>query len=136
MHGLVTERSRAAWFHAPKTRRNERMNPRSDRGKWSGEARLALAMIEDAILTVRATDGVRTARAHRLAAEAWAWLASRDASHPFAFENVCGYLGLDPGWIRRGLRDYAARRTGGSVAGIGSAMPRTLATNARQRIAS
>ena len=112
------------------------MNPRSDRGKWSGEARLALALIEDAILTVRATDGVQTTRAHRLAAEAWACLASRDASHPFAFENVCDYLGLDPGWIRRGLRDYAARRMAGTAIGIGAASPRTPATNDRQRIAS
>lgn len=112
------------------------MNPRSDRGKWSGEARLALALIEDAILTVRATDGVRTARAHRLATEAWGWLASRDTSQPFAFENVCDYLGLDPGWIRRGLRDYAARRMGGTATGIGSARPSTSATNDRHRIAS
>ncbi len=112
------------------------MNPRSDRANWSGEARLALALIEDAVLTIRATDGVRTARAHRLAAEAWAWLASRDASHPFAFENVCDYLGLDPGWIRRGLTRYAARRTAGAVSGGDSARPRTPATNDRQRIAS
>jgi hypothetical protein len=112
------------------------MNPRSNRGAWSGEARLALALIEDAILTVRATDGVRTARAHRLAAEAWAWLASRDASHPFAFENVCDYLGIDPGWIRRGLTRYAARRTTGTVTGVGSARPRASATNDRHRVAS
>lgn len=111
-------------------------HPRSDRGNWSGEARLALALIEDAILTVRATDGVRTARAHRLAAEAWAWLASRDASHPFAFENVCDCLGLDPGWIRRGLTHYAARRTTGTLAGTGSSRPRTSATKERQRAAS
>lgn len=112
------------------------MTPMSDRTNWSGEARLALALIEDAILTVRATDGVRTARAHRLAAEAWAWLASRDASHPFAFENVCDYLGLDPGWIRRGLTRYAARRMTGMPTGVGSARPRTSATNDRQRVAS
>jgi hypothetical protein len=112
------------------------MNPRSNRGAWSGEARLALALIEDAILTVRATDGVRTARAHRLAAEAWAWLASRDASHPFAFENVCDYLGIDPGWIRRGLTRYAARRTTGTVTGVGSPRPRASATNDRHRVAS
>lgn len=112
------------------------MNPTADRTNWSGEARLALALIEDAILTVRVTDGVRTARAHRLAAEAWAWLASRDASHPFAFENVCDYLGLDPSWIRRGLTRYAARRTTGTATGAGSSRPRTSATNERHRIAS
>ena len=76
--------------------------PRYD--TWSGEARLALAVVEDAILTVRITTGVRTPRAHRLAAEAWAWLASRDITHPFAFENLCDYLGLNAAWVRNGLR--------------------------------
>lgn len=76
--------------------------PRYD--TWPGEARLALAVVEDAILTVRMTTGVRTARAHRLATDAWAWLASRDTSHPFAFENLCDYLGLSAAWLRNGLR--------------------------------
>jgi hypothetical protein len=76
--------------------------PRYD--AWPGEARLALAVVEDAILTVRVTTGVRTPRAHRLAADAWAWLASRDTRHPFAFENLCDYLGLNAAWLRSGLR--------------------------------
>ena len=70
----------------------------------SGEARLALAVVEDAITTVRMTTGVQTPRARRLAIEAWSWLASRDRSHPFAFENLCDHLGLDAGWLRHGLR--------------------------------
>ncbi len=115
------------------------MNPRrSDGTVLSGEARLALAIVEDAILTVRLTSGVRTARAHRLAAEAWAWLSSRDRNHPFAFENLCDYLGVDAGWLRRGLRRYAACRTLDTTAAAfsRSSRPRTPATNARQRAAS
>jgi hypothetical protein len=79
--------------------------PRYD--TWPGETRLALAVLEDAITTVRMTTGVRTARAQRLAAEAWAWLASRDTTHPFAFENLCDYLGLSAAWLRSGLRGTA-----------------------------
>lgn len=75
--------------------------PRYD--TWPGETRLALAILEDAITTVRMTTGVRTVRAHRLAAEAWAWVASRDTTHPFAFENLCDYLGLSAAWLRSGL---------------------------------
>lgn len=71
---------------------------------WTGEMRLALAVVEDAIHTVRTTSGVATARARRLGAEAWTWLAARDTSHPFAFENLCDYLGLNAGWLRNGLR--------------------------------
>lgn len=86
--------------------------PRYD--TWPGAMRLALAVVEDAILTVRMTTGVRSPRAHRLAAEAWAWLASRDTRHPYAFENLCDYLDLSAAWLRNGLR----------LAGYGAAMPR------------
>ncbi len=71
---------------------------------WSGEMRLALAVVEDALVTVRLTRGVDTPRAQRLAKDAWTWLCSRDTSHPFAFENLCDHLGLDAAWIRSGLR--------------------------------
>ena len=71
---------------------------------WPGEMRLALAVVEDAITTVRMTAGVHTPRAHRLACEALAWLTSRDTSHPYAFENLCDHLGLNAAWLRRGLR--------------------------------
>jgi hypothetical protein len=73
-------------------------------GAWSGEMRLALAVVEDAIATVRLTTAIRTPRAHRLAADAAVWLASRDTSHPFAFENLCDYLGLNAAWLRSGVR--------------------------------
>ncbi len=76
--------------------------PRYD--TWPGEMRLALAVVEDAILTVRMTTGVRSPRAQRLAETARAWLASRDTSHPYAFENLCDYLDLSAGWLRSGLR--------------------------------
>lgn len=76
--------------------------PRYD--AWSGELRLALAVVEDAITTVRLTVGVQTPRARRLARDAAAWLASRDTTHPFAFENLCDHLGLNAAWLRGGLR--------------------------------
>jgi hypothetical protein len=69
--------------------------------------RLALAVVEDAILTVRLTSGVDTPRARRLAKEAWTWLSSRDTRDPFAFENLCDHLRLDAAWIRSGLRASA-----------------------------
>jgi len=80
-------------------------HPRYD--TWTGEAHLALAVVEDAILTVRLSASVRTPRAHRLAAEAWAWLASRDTTDAFAFENLCDHLGLDAAWLRNGVRRLA-----------------------------
>jgi len=79
---------------------------------WSGEARLALAVVEDAILTVRLAAGVETPRARRLAADAWAWLTSRDTRDAFAFENLCDYLGLNAGWLRSGLHLAVAGAVG------------------------
>jgi len=74
------------------------------------ERRLALAVLEDAIACLEGTPssgygtirraGVRT----RLQTEAADWFASRDANYPFSFVNVCAALGLEPDWVRRGLR--------------------------------
>ena len=80
------------------------LSDRTRYATWSGELRLALAVVEDAIATVRLTTGVQTPRAHRLATDAAVWLASRDTRHPFAFENLCDYLGLNAAWLRTDLR--------------------------------
>ncbi len=82
--------------------------PRYD--TWPGEMRLALAVLEDAIATVRLTTGIATARARRLARDAALWIASRDTMHPYAFENLCDHLGLNAAWIRSGLRKPTGRR--------------------------
>ncbi len=67
------------------------------------EARLALAVLDDAAETLRATHGVLSHRARMLGVEAWRWVMSEDASHPFAFRAICQYFELDPAWVRSGL---------------------------------
>ncbi len=67
------------------------------------EARLALAVLEDAALTLRSAYGVETLRAQRLAAQVWTWLESNDAHHAFTFRMICQHLDLDAEWLRRGL---------------------------------
>ena len=74
----------------------------------SGEHRLMLAILEDAVaLWVKSLSGGAVAR-HEVRG-ARTWLESRDRSWPFAFESVCDLLGLDSGYIRRGLRIACAR---------------------------
>lgn len=68
------------------------------------EARLALAVIEDAVLTLQVAARVSTPRARMLAAHATAWILSDDTSQAFGFVALCNYLGLDPSWLRQGLR--------------------------------
>ena len=68
------------------------------------EARLALAVLEDAVVTLQLATRVRTPRARMLAAHAATWILSDDSTEPFAFVALCDYLGLDATWLRQGLR--------------------------------
>jgi hypothetical protein len=60
-----------------------------------GELRLMAAVLEDAINIVRKRPRSRAGR------EAREWLASSDASWPFAFERICEALDLDANSVRR-----------------------------------
>lgn len=82
------------------------------------EARLALALLEDAVMTLQATVGVDTPRARTVAAETWAWIASGETRHPFTFVCVCEHLDLDAACLRAGIRRWCRRQTtrAGSVA--------------------
>ena len=42
-------------------------------------------------------------RSNRLSAEAITYIMSTDVTWPFSFEPICNSLGIDPGWLRRGL---------------------------------
>lgn len=67
------------------------------------EAHLALAVLENAIDTLRATHALEHARARAVAAETWRWVASDDARTPFAFRWICQHLEIDTAWLRAGL---------------------------------
>ncbi|HLK09838.1 MAG TPA: hypothetical protein VKW76_00485 [Candidatus Binatia bacterium] len=76
------------------------------------------AVLEDA---VRCLAGRGRPFPRLLAAEARAWVADRDASWPFSFDNVCHGLGLEP---------EAAR---GALAAVAEAAPAGRETPARRR---
>jgi hypothetical protein len=76
----------------------------------SGVHRLMVAILEDAVsIHVKSLSGGCVTR--RDVRQAREWLASRDRSLPFAFESICDALGLDPSYIRRGIRAAHARPT-------------------------
>ena len=64
------------------------------------EQRLMAAVLEDAIRAFCQGAGAQGTRTLRLAREAGEWLESSDVSWPFAFENICDALALDPAWVR------------------------------------
>lgn len=81
----------------------EQMVPLGTLLRLQPEARLALAVLEDAADTLRTTYGVNTLRAGRLAAHTWWWVESDDVSYPFAFLVICQHLDIDAEWLRSGL---------------------------------
>ena len=72
------------------------------------EKRLQVAVLADAVLTFHRWADVERAPARRLFAEVETWFASDDADGPFTFITICDSLKFDPGYIRRGLRQWRA----------------------------
>jgi hypothetical protein len=68
-----------------------------------GERRLMLAVLERAVDDFRTYANVPTGRGRWLFMEVAAWFDSSETG-PFDFEGICQATGLDPDFIKRGLR--------------------------------
>lgn len=71
-----------------------------------GEVALMRAVLEDAIECFQKQSRKNGRRAQRLAREAEEWLFTDDQQWPFSFLNICYVLDIDPGYIRRGLKQF------------------------------
>ena len=69
------------------------------------EVSLVAAIFDDAIRCARRSGRAVT---HRQSEEALAWIASDRRDWPFAFANVCEFLGMDAHVVRRRLRTGVA----------------------------
>jgi hypothetical protein len=76
------------------------------------EKRLQLAVLEDAVRTFHRLAGAERHRPGRLFAEVDDWFASDETDGPFTFVTICDTLGIDPDYIRGGLRRWRARSAG------------------------
>jgi len=76
-----------------------------------GEVALMRAVLEDAIECFQKQALKSGRRAQRLAREAEEWLFKDDERWPFSFLNICNVLGIDPGYIRRGLQKLRQERS-------------------------
>jgi hypothetical protein len=83
----------------------------------SPEARLALAVLKDAVGVFMGAPEVSGRRAWRELREVEGWLASDDTAWPLSFVNVAALLGLDPDYVRVRLRRLRAERWLGGGAG-------------------
>ena len=73
------------------------------------EKALLLAILEDAIHLYRKFASARNRAGRQQFREAEEWLMGGGDGWVFAFEHVCELLGLDPEYVRRGLRESAAK---------------------------
>jgi hypothetical protein len=74
--------------------------------QMSGEAALMYAVLEDAISCFQKGTLANGRRPQRLAREAEEWFFTDDLRWPFSFVNICAVLGLDPEFIRLGLKRW------------------------------
>jgi len=71
-----------------------------------GEKRPMLAVLEEAVASFQRHAGDKTRHGQRVFREAEEWIESTDDSWPFAFENICHALDIEPEFLRRGLQRW------------------------------
>lgn len=77
------------------------------------EKALLLAVLEDGVRCFQDNILPRNRKKQMLFEEAEAWLFSDESNGVFSFVSICALLGLDPGYIRRGLRRWQQRAISG-----------------------
>jgi hypothetical protein len=71
---------------------------------WSGERKLLLAVLQDAVASFFRYRQDPTTRGKRLFRETHEWFWSTDRQWLCSFESICDNLHLDADYIRRGLK--------------------------------
>lgn len=67
------------------------------------ERKLMLAVLEDAINCFRTCLFEKDPEKSGLFHEAEGWIMEEDSSWLYSFDNICGFLGIDPKYLRAGL---------------------------------
>ena len=75
----------------------------------TGERRLMIAILEDAVDMYRKHAGAGDRRRQQLFLEAEEWIEGTDRMWVFSFENICDMLGFDAGQLRHGIRAWKKR---------------------------
>jgi hypothetical protein len=75
----------------------------------SGEQRLMLAVLIDAINILHSWKGTGSGHKRRNFAEEVRWVNTHGTHHPFSFDSVCDALGIEAGLLRSRLRVLTVR---------------------------
>jgi hypothetical protein len=73
-------------------------------GPSTPSKRLALAILQDAILAIQRGVNSSSVQDRRDFHDVERWIDNAAVDWPFSFENVCATLGLDADYVRSGLR--------------------------------
>jgi hypothetical protein len=96
-----------------------------------GEFILVQAILREAIRTYQKYAVKKGHRASRLFREVNEWFSSDDRQWFFSFVNVCDVLGLEPTYIRTGLKLWRERKVGlNAVSPVYNEYPRSAGTRA------
>ena len=74
------------------------------------EKHLLLAILEDALSCYRKNVFARTAKKQAAFREAEEWILATGDERFLSFESVCGVLGIEPSYLRRGLAEWKRRK--------------------------
>jgi hypothetical protein len=86
---------------------------RRDDGGNAPVKRLMMAVLEDALRCFQNNADARSGPRKRLFAEAEQWLCTDNSDGPFSFETVCDTLGIEPRFLRSGLREWRSQQLAG-----------------------
>src|SRR5208283_1324555 len=75
--------------------------------------KLMMAILEDALRYFQNNADAKGGPRKRLFSEAEQWLIGEGGEGPFSFETVCETLGIEPQFLRRGLRDWRNQQLAG-----------------------
>jgi len=98
--------SAAMQFFAPAAVLPAQFHSRTARDSSRGEIALMRAVLVDALRCVHPQADLSSPAARRLARDTQQWFFTNDVRWPFSFVNLCTALGLDPEYLRRGLRGW------------------------------
>jgi hypothetical protein len=75
--------------------------------------RLMMAVLEDALRCFQNNANAKSGPRKRLFAEAEQWLCEETGDSPFSFDTVCDTLGIEPEFLRGGLRQWREQQLAG-----------------------
>lgn len=76
--------------------------------------KLMMAILEDALRCFQNNADAKSGSRRRLFEEAERWLCGEGGEGPFSFEMVCEMLGIEPGFLRSGLKEWRRQQLEGT----------------------